>query len=195
MFNERQAAHAAAYLLMKAGAEGLPQGKLMSLLYLSDREALRQTPFSITDDQFASARNGLVLLNIHQLMKGKRANATGAWAALIEASEIFENERKVVWLKLRKPTSTNDLGALSQNDRELMDSVWGEHGGKDALELAEHTRGLEEWEAPGKRAFKEISLARILKAAGRPKEEVDELVEFRKEQDEADQVLASLSVW
>lgn len=68
MFNERKAAQMAAFFLRETPDSTMPHWKLMGLLYISDREALRAFGWPISGDRLVSMPHGPVLshtLNHH----------------------------------------------------------------------------------------------------------------------------------
>ena len=61
MFNERKAAQMAAFFLGQLLDRKMPHLKLMKLLYLSDREAVRAFGWPISGDRLVSMPHGPVL--------------------------------------------------------------------------------------------------------------------------------------
>ena len=70
MFNERKAAQMAAFFLGQLLDRKMPHLKLMKLLYLSDREAVRAFGWPISGDRLVSMPHGPVLSQTLNLMDG-----------------------------------------------------------------------------------------------------------------------------
>ena len=68
-FNERKVAQMAAFFLGQSNGK-MPHLKLMALLYLSDREAMRAFGWTISGDSLISISRGPVLLQALKLMNG-----------------------------------------------------------------------------------------------------------------------------
>lgn len=61
LFNERKVTHMAAYFLKQGGGQ-MSHLKLMKLLYLADREAMRRSGFPMSGDRLVSMPHGPVLI-------------------------------------------------------------------------------------------------------------------------------------
>ena len=89
MFNERKAAQMAAFFLGQLLDRKMPHLKLMKLLYLSDREAVRAFGWPISGDRLVSMPHGPVLSQTLNLMDGDVESQPGGWET--------ETDRPVRW--------------------------------------------------------------------------------------------------
>ena len=68
MFDAKKATQATAYLLWKNGGK-MDQKKLMTLLYLSEREFLTKYGEELTGDTILSTHEGIILQHTNELIK------------------------------------------------------------------------------------------------------------------------------
>lgn len=79
MYDETKAAQMAAYLLFKAGAEGLSQRQLLALMYLAERAVMTHGGIPISGDQFILTEDGPVMkLTRRRLAELPERSADGA---------------------------------------------------------------------------------------------------------------------
>ncbi len=163
MFDERKAAHAAAFFLHSAGG-ALPHLKLMKLLYLAERLSLGRFGETITGDSFVSMPHGPVLSMTLDHINGNLQSVEGGWAAWISDRADHAVALKDP-SKIRSPQ--DDLVALSETDIECLAEVWSEFGSWDKFKLRDYTHSgaCPEWENPGN-SSRPIPHARLLKAVG-----------------------------
>ncbi len=179
VFDERKAAHAAAFFLHKAGGR-LPLLKLMKLLYLAERLSLGRYGDTITGDSFVSMPHGPVLSMTLDHMNGNLPSVDGGWA-----SWVADRDSNAVALKdpsmVRTPE--DDLLALSDTDLECLGEVWNEFGHWDKFALRDYTHsgGCPEWENPGT-SSRPIPPSRLLKAVGCTPEQVEAITKRLHEQ-------------
>ena len=136
---ERQAAQLSAAFILKAGrAVGLV--RLLKLVYLAEREAMRRSGFPMVMDEIYAMQAGMVLSRTFDLMKGKAGTpTTGEWAEYIaRPSSRGVNVRKGVRWGL--------LDAMGPDDFDIVEEVWARHGSKTKDELVHEVHHkLEEW--------------------------------------------------
>ena len=99
MFNERKVAQMAAFFLVQPPERRMSHLKLMKLLYLSDREAMREFGWPISGDRLVSmlhGRHGPVLSQTLNLMDGNVESMKGGWEDLVSDKKDHE-------LSLRRP--------------------------------------------------------------------------------------------
>ena len=172
IFDERKAAQAAAFLLFKAGGQ-LSLLKLMKLMYLAERESLRQYGETITGDAFVSMQHGPVLSTTYNHMTGSLTSSEGGW-------ETWISDRAGNMLALQDPsmlrTPEQDLLALSETDLECLDATWAQFGHIAAWRLRDMTHeGLcPEWVDPNG-SSRPIPLSRVLKALGYSPDQIESL--------------------
>ena len=130
---------AAAFILRN----GRPIGvlRLMKLMYLADREAMRRFVFPITFDGIYAMQQGMMLSKTFDLMKREPGTTTnGEWDRLISPPQASRG------LNVRQHVTEGDLDSLSRNDLEVIDQVWRQYGGMNIDELVHEVHhGLEEW--------------------------------------------------
>ncbi len=174
VFSAEKAAQAAAYFLRQYPGNALTRGKLIKLLYLSDRLSLERRGFPITGDAAYAMRDGPVLTEIYDLIKGTSAKTDSQeiW------SHFIESERMNVLLK----TDPGD-GKLSKSDTDTLRTVYDKFGHMTFRELSALTHNLDEY----KLCFREdtstgIPLRTMLDAVGRKQdaERIERTREFDK---------------
>ena len=136
---ERQAAQMAAAFILRAGrAVGVV--RLMKLVYLAEREAMKRSVFPIAFDDIYAMREGMALSRTFDLMTRKSGTTTnGEWNQHIAPPSSQG-------ISVRRGVTEKSLDGLSRNDIEVIDWVWGNYGEKSRDELVHevHHR-LDEW--------------------------------------------------
>ena len=140
-FDERKTTHLAAYLLQKSDNNTLYILKLMKLLYIVDREALKQLGHPVTYDNYVSMKHGPVLSKTYDLMGGMVQDHAGIWNAMISD----QNDHKISIADACEVS----YDALSEAEMEIADQVFGEYGHIPRFELVEITHSFPEWRDPG----------------------------------------------
>ncbi len=159
VFDEQKSAEAAAYLLRLADGP-LPQIKLLKLLYIADRQALKETGYPITGARMVSMEHGPVLSQIYDRMTLGDARET-PWSLYIRPPRDFEVSLRI------EPEWLN----LSDYDRDLLGLVWARFGAMDRWALVRLTREFPEWTDPIGSSV-DIDPAVILREAGWPEAEI-----------------------
>lgn len=163
LFSEKRTAQAAAFMLYRAGGR-LPLLKLMKLLYLAERESLRKFGEPISGDKLVSMPHGPVLSKTLDLMNGWGGEDPNGWGSWVE-----DRAEHSVALKdpsmIRSPEQ--DLLELSNDDLDVLESVWANYGHMGKYELVEYTHSpsIPEWEDP-KGSSNPIPVERLLVAVG-----------------------------
>ena len=136
---ERQAAQLSAAFILKARR---PVGlvRLLKLVYLAEREAVRRSGAAIVMDDIYAMEAGMVLSRTFDLMKGKAGTpTTGEWAEFIAPP----SERGI---NVRRGVGQSLLDGLSPDDMSVVEDVWAKHGSMTRDELVHDVHhGLEEW--------------------------------------------------
>lgn len=137
---ERLAAQVAAALILRAG-RAVGKFRLMKLMYLVEREAMRRHVFPIVFDDIYAMQNGMALSRTYDLISQKPGTPTnGEWATYIERSS-----RGII---VRRHVSHESLDDLTPNDVSVIDDVWRTHGCKSQDELIHEVHhALAEWTA------------------------------------------------
>lgn len=143
-YDERKAAEAAAYLLQRAGGS-LAFIKLLKLMYLAERLSFLRYGVPLTGDHFVSMKNGPVLSETYDHIKGEIPSAPGGWDSWVKDQADY----MVGLPDDRLGVRPDQLEELSYSDIELLDEVWCQYGHMDRWDLVRLTHDLPEWEHPG----------------------------------------------
>ncbi len=178
-FNERKAAHAAATVLRQAGGR-LSYMVLIKLLYLADRECLKEIGATITGDRYVSMNHGPVLSQVLDLItEGPRPDAPSPWFQYISAPDSYD-------VQLANDVSDAELDELSDYEAALLKDAWDSYGKIPKWDLVDILhRSLPEWTDPQGSA-KPIKPEDMLRATGKSEDEIREI--------ESDQAAAALDV-
>ena len=164
MYRDEKIAHMAAYLIRKLGGK-VSRLRLMKLLYLADRKSLEKYGYSISGDKFVSMDLGPVLSSAYSFMSGKHKDQS-VW------DELIDNiDGKTPCHALRDKSLY--LGALSENDEEIMDEIAASYGKMSSSQLVNYVHNnCIEWEDP-KGTSKPIALRKILSNLGYTREDAE----------------------
>lgn len=181
-FSEAKAAHAAAYLLKKAGGS-LELLKLMKLMYLAERGFYERYGRPMIGDQPMADRHGPVLDSVYRAAADVR-DAGPTWQQLICPRQDNDIDLKDNAVQLKK---------LSQADRNVLDAVWEEHGHKTGSQLRKWThRNCKEYDELSFTQWdprRRIELTRLLTEVGYSSEEASLLVAEQAASEHFDQQL------
>jgi uncharacterized phage-associated protein len=155
-FNLRKAIQAAAVLLREEPARRMSRMRLIKLLYIADRESLRETGEPITGDRAVAMQHGPVLSQVYDRIKGECPR-------LPEWEEFFASRGRDV--EMVKGVPVDDL---SRYEIETLQRVCRERADRQDWDVAEETHRFQEWirNDPGTSA-RPIPLRDILEAVGR----------------------------
>ena len=184
-FNECKTAQAAAFFLSRQTKNRMPHLKLMKLLYLADRESVREHGYPITNDAWVSMPHGPVLSRTLDLINGYVDSAPNGWEHWISDKENHE-------VALRRAFSPDELGQLSPADTEVLESVWNEFGAMSQWEIRDWTHDhCKEWKDPcGSSA--PIAFEDMAKAVGYSAQAAQALSDEFEENKAIDRLFASL---
>ena len=136
---ERQAAQLAAAFILRARR---PVGvvRLVKLMYLAEREAMRRSVFPIVFDDIYAMRMGMALSRSFDLMKREPGTPTnGEWERHIAPP----SHRGI---DVCRGVTDRSLDSLSPDDIKVIDYVWEHHGSKSYDELVHEVHhGFPEW--------------------------------------------------
>jgi uncharacterized phage-associated protein len=175
MFDHKIATATAIYFLRSAGGE-LNDLQLMKLLYLAEREALRKLGVPIIAAQYTSMRNGPVLVEVYDMMRGEKIDPH--WFGHIEFVPYDGTKSNHCVLR------SDDLQPedhLSAAELEILADVWAKVGQKSKWELVDLTHQFPEWDSSVQGAnspgSKRIALEDVLvKGLKMPAEKADETI-------------------
>jgi uncharacterized phage-associated protein len=168
-FDERKTTQLVAHLLDQGGGS-MAYLKLLKLLYIIDREALKRWSWPVTGDHYVSMRRGPVLSITYNLIKGKAAPGfRDYWSRYIS-----EPTDHAVSLLDAAPYPED----LSEAELELATYVYERFKDVDRWKLSDLTHLLPEWQDPGDSSMP-IELGDMLRGMGKTTEECrDILVEI-----------------
>lgn len=185
MFNERKAAQMAAFFLGQLPGRRMSHLKLMKLLYLSDREAVRAFGWPISGDRLVSMPHGPVLSQTLNLMDGDVESQPGGWEAWISDKENHE-------LALRQPLDVEALDELSPAEIDVLKAVWREFGAMDKWTIRDWThKHCAEWKDPRGSSFP-IQYDALARAVGFDDASARELAAQILAEQEIDRLFAAL---
>lgn len=142
MFSERKAAQMASFFLGQSPDGRMSHLKLMKLLYLSDREAIKVFGWPISGDRLVSMPHGPVLSQTLNLMDGDVESQPGGWEEWISDKENHE-------LSLRIPLDIKKLDELAPAEIDVLKSVWETFGAMTKWEIRDWThQHCAEWQDP-----------------------------------------------
>ncbi len=124
--NEQLAAEMAAAFILKTN-QSLGQLKLIKLMYLAEREAIRRFLLPIVHDDLFALANGMAMSNAAQLVS-KGADRDSHWSRL-----LVPKQGKT--LGVRKHVSLHLLTSLTNDDRHVIQDVVDLHGNRDQDQL------------------------------------------------------------
>ena len=133
------------YLIEKHGGR-LNYMKLIKLLYIADREMINQTGYPITGDHYCSMKNGPVLSNLYDLIRGKAFGAEQtSWNALFKTDG---------YNLTRSHESAWELGDLTPREISILDCVSEKFRDHTQFQLRDHLHQKQlfpevEWEESG----------------------------------------------
>lgn len=184
MFNEYKVAQMAAFFLNQTEKKRMPHLKLMKLLYLADREAVRQFGFSISEDMMVAMPHGPVLSRTLDLMNGyTNPNRWEEWISDKENHEVSLN-------KLFKENT--ELDELSQAELTILNLVWAQFGTMNQWEIRDWTHdNCQEWQDPQGSSYP-ISFEKLACAVGFQPEIAKELARSVETEAQLDQFFAHL---
>ena len=158
-FNLLKTLQAVSVILRAHPVHVMSRLRLIKLLYIADRESLRETGAPITGDRVVAMQHGPVLSETYDLIKGEHIRA-GEW------TEHFENIGYNVRL-----ISDPGTARLSRYEIEKLNDVTRQFEHQWDWAVAEETHSFEEWRRndPGD-SSKPIPLEHVLEAVGRKRD-------------------------
>lgn len=161
-YEPRKAAQLIAYLILRSGGRSLNVLKAVKLVYLVDRESIRNFGFPVLDEKRYSMPHGPVNSLTYGHINGEYDLESCGWSNFLE-----DREHHTVALA-RPDIDVDDLDELSEADLQCADAVWDRFGNMSPWQLRDWThdpRNIPEWEDPNG-GSSIIPLQRILHAVG-----------------------------
>lgn len=159
-FKLRKTLQAVAVLLRNEPSQRTNYMRLLKLLYIADRECLKESGRSITGDGFVAMKRGPVPSQSYDLIRGRHLQSP-EWSASVRKNGYN--------IELARDPG---LAELSRFEIDILQRVSERHAGNDEWEMVEITHGFEEWRKndPGD-SSRPIPLEDILEAVGRSADE------------------------
>lgn len=180
-FNEAKAMQAGAVLLQLRGGR-MKYLKLIKLLYIADREALKRWGKPITTDRYVSMKEGPVVSNVYNLIRSEpMPDDQGIWHKHIKTLASWE-------VQLLGDPSNDEL---SQAEEDLLREIYERYGHKNRWEIVEETHKFPEWKDPGDSSI-QITYRDILKAVKENESEISSDLEELKAMIVANRILQPL---
>lgn len=141
-FSDEKVAQMSAYFLRKRGGR-MSYMKLIKLLYLADRESLKQIGESISADHHYSMKHGPVLSQTLDLINGRiQSDIWTSWIAAESNHEVSLKKNKL---------NRDSFDELSDFEIDILDQVWSKFGNEKRWDLVDITHEqLPEWRNPGR---------------------------------------------
>jgi len=156
LFDFRKALQAAAVLTKREPCEMIPRMRLLKLLYIADREALKEIGCPITGDRFIALPNGPVLSGLYEAMKGET-----------QRSLAFEKCFTGIGYCVKLARSPG-LSALNRYEIRKLQEVSDRCKDKDDWALSELSHEFPEWKKHSSgQPSRSISVEDVLEAVGR----------------------------
>ena len=123
--------------------------RLIKLMYLAEREAMRRFLLPVVEDDICAMPKGMGLSETWRLARGLSAKSTGEWA-----THIVQTPRG---LGVRKGVPVRSLNGLSDDDLDVIQSVWDDFGAMNEDELVHDVHHklpewVHHWAADGRRS-------------------------------------------
>jgi hypothetical protein len=144
---------------------------MIKLLYLSDKESLKDSLHTITGDTYVSMDNGPVLSKVYNLIKGTQ---TAEREQIIWDSRFTTNGYDLIVLSDRIPH-----GELSRYEMNILDRLYEKFIGYDFREMITYThnpKNCPEWKFPYGSSIP-IQLEEVLQSIEKTPEEIEWMLE------------------
>lgn len=139
--------------------------RLLKLLYIADRESLKERACPIIGGRVVAMNNGPLHSTVYNMIKGETEEPNHDW------ENVFKNDGHNVVLE-------QEPGRMELSDWEIekLTAVSESHRSIDTWELAELTHGFREWqECHFEGSSRTIPLEKILTVLGFTADEIDEI--------------------
>ncbi len=163
-FDIHKAIQVAAFMIRQGNADRMNVMKLLKLLYIADRESLREVGFPVTGDEPWAMKHGPVLTRIYDLCK---TNADDWPVELDEDEDLWCSHFKRDGHDLCLVQDVRD-DELSPHDEAILRRVFEQYGSLNEFQLSKLTHEFNEWinNDPGVSSM-QIPLADVLKSVSR----------------------------
>lgn len=177
-FDEKKAAHSMGYLCSLSRDNTISSLKLLKLIYLSDRESIRENGYPIQIDEYRSLKNGPVNYRLHKYI------SKFDYAEIKEFHKILEKKKDNTF-SLKEGIKKDDLLSLSEGDINIFDKIYDKFGSfstKEIIDWTHNPNNIPEWNYDNRN--KKIKLYKIYEAVGNDEEEAkliaDDVIHLQK---------------
>jgi len=163
-FKQKKTTQAVAFFLRRSGPSRTANYmRLIKLLYIADRESLKETGRPITGDHVVAMERGPVLSRLYNLIKDTAPDS-------IEWDKFIERDNYNIRL-ISEPGNSE----LCRYEINKLQEIWDRYRGDDEFDLVKITHEFTEWKKndPGT-SSKQIPLSDILEAVGR-KDDIEKI--------------------
>lgn len=137
-FNEQKLVEIVAYLLSKESVDQKNYTKLLKVLYLCEREALKKWGRPIIGDELISMSNGTLLSKTYDLIKYNKLHEDGIWPQYISPKNNYE-------IDILKDPGINNLSIA---ELKLIEEIFEQFKDYTFGDMIDYTHELPEWEDP-----------------------------------------------
>lgn len=184
LFNIEKIIQACNYLVKKNDFS-INYTKLIKLLYLADKESLKNSTQTITGDNYVSMDNGPVLSKLYDLIKGKyrKKDIQNLWD-----SRFIKDGYNLIAITERIPH-----GELSAFEMQILDRIYEQFKLESVTDMIEYVHNnCPEWKDP-KGSSVPIQPNEILESIGKSSEEIDWILAETQAFEEEERALLALA--
>lgn len=178
-FDEKRATQAAAYLLDMAYRHG-NYISLLNLLYLADRESIKQTGFLITGSEIIITQSGIYGSEIYECIKGD--------------SESFWKRHLATKGYVVELVNFPGTSELSRFDTDTLDRIHRTHRYNSTQQILAVVRKLPEWSDVQAAGSEVLAPEEILRAAGVSAETIKSFSELNEHVEAVNDMLSENSI-
>lgn len=189
MFNIEKLIQACGYILKKYDRK-LNYTKLIKLLYIADKEALKESFVTISGDEYVCMPNGPVLSKLYDLVRNRYGNKD------IQSQSLWNARFATDGYDIIALLSDYPEGKLSDYEKKVLDHVDFLYHGKtfgEMIDLVHDKNVCPEWSDPGDTS-RPLPLAEILKSVGYSDIEIEWAIKETQTFDKEDQLLSELAL-
>lgn len=167
-FNTDKALHVLVALLRQSPGRRMSILKAMKLVYIADRESLRETGYTITGDRFVAMDHGPVPSGTYRILRNDD---------FVSWTDNISRDGKHLILE-----RDIEVDELSPYELELTNKIWRKYRRKSAWEMVDIAHEMREWQEnrPPEGSSRPIPLASIASALNIDREAAEHNASTRK---------------